>query len=456
VFGGDATNADAVRRQGQAAHELAVVGVLLHPPVRAPAAHQQEAVGDRLDALHGAFAFTQHFGGLAVIIDGQQLAARRVGKARHQQAVAHPCRGAHVGGVAQQLGPVRALAQIHLRRAAVAHVGQHGEPLRTRRSEQAVFGDLREVLAEHHGVLRRRLAERVVQQRGVERFHFVAGRRWRQAHIGEALLVGVPCQSLRGGAATRPRHRIGQHLAAGHVEHVDGGHLAATHSRAVGEIAATGRGPVGDDGGVATVRVEIHQYARLAVGPRLRDQLRLRLRRGFLHVEQRVAGQHRRGARGGGDRQLLHARIHRLAIGHRRQHLIGIGVLRLDPRQHGGILRIFQPAVRVVHGNPMQGAGSRVAWCGRRLRRGPGAVGFHGWRCNGRHRRTGQKEDGKGETHEDSPRRDGRKTRCVRCLRLDVHTMQAAAVVDADARIMARLMFNAKRHRSRASVRRGR
>jgi len=255
------------------------------------------------------------------------------------------------------------------------------------RVHQHVLGGFRVAAAEHHGVRIGGPAQRVMHQGRVELHHLVARRRRREAHIAEACLVRIPGHALRGGATAGPGQGVGECLAAGYVEHVQGGQFAAAFGGAVGQIAPVRRGPVAGDRGAAVVGVRIDQGPRRALRPGLRDQHRLRLRRRLLQVEQGAAGQHRAGARGRGDRQLLHARGERLALRHRRQRRLGVCVLRGDPLLHGRVGGVFQPAIRIRHLHAMQHAGHRV-----RRRRG---------RCGGvaAARRRGGKDQCKTTSH---------------------------------------------------------
>ena len=256
--------------------------------------------------------------------------------------------------MAQHRAERTAATDEHLGRAAIAFVRQHGGLRRGGVIDQHVLGHLRIIAAKYRAVGRGGLAQRVVRQRRVELLHRLAGHRRHEAHVAEAALVRIPRHTLRRGAAAGPRQGVGQQLAAVHVEHVQGGQLAAALGAAVGQVAPFRRGPVAGDGGAAVVGIGVHQRFGGAVGPGLRDHHRLWLRRGLLQVEQRAAGQHRAAAGGGGDRQLAHPRGERRTLGHLRQFGLGVGVLCADPRLHLRIVGGFQPAVGVGHGHAVQ------------------------------------------------------------------------------------------------------
>ena len=366
---GNVVDGDVVSGQRQAAHELRVCAVLLHPPVGAPAAHHQEALAQRGDALDRAIALGQYGRGAAVRIDGHDLPARRILERGNEEASIHPRRGAHVGAVIEHAPEMAAIAQEHLGRAAIADVGQYRRPRRGRGIHQHVFGHFRVVLAEDHLVGGNVLAEHVVGQHGVELLHRLTGRRRCETHVAEAGFVGVPRQSLRRGAAASPWQGIRQGRAAGHVEHMDGGQLAAAFGGAVSHVTAVRRRPVGSDRVAAARGIRVDQGFRRAVRPRLRDQHGLRLWRGLLQVEQGAAGQHRAGARGRGDRQLLHPGGERLALRHRRQFRFGVRVLRLDPALHRRRVGMLQPAVGIGHADAMDHAGIVAAHGRRRQQR---------------------------------------------------------------------------------------
>ena len=207
-----------------------------------------------------------------------------------------------------------------------------------------------------------------MHQRRVELHHRLAFRRRGEAHVAETFFVRIPGHALRCGAAAGPRQRVGECLAAGHVENVQRGEFVTALGGAIGEVTAIWRGPVTGDRRAAMVGIGVHQGLCLATRPGLRDQHRLRLRRGLLQIEQGPAGEGGIGARGGRDRQLLHPCRQRLALGHRCQLGLGVVVLCLDPALYRRIVGVFQPAVGVADRHAVNHAGGVVRRRGRRQR----------------------------------------------------------------------------------------
>ncbi len=97
--------------------------------------------------------------------------------------------------------------------------------------------------------------------------------------------------------------------------------------------------------------IRVDQNPLRAIGPRLRNQYRLRLWRRVAHEKERPVNELRRVLVGAADCELAHALGYRRSVLELAHHTVRVRVLRADPGQNLRATGILEPAIWIVNGD---------------------------------------------------------------------------------------------------------